>query len=230
LPPQPTKAVPQKAVANEEAEPSTRAFRTGPEGARKARRSRVVASRSAPGDRHADRPVPSVRISCIFRPMNRFGFDLHPQDVRWAAAEGVSEDVIAAVLLLHERPVDEIAPNLSPAELEKVIVLVGRNPRLYPPGIMDALEQRRGVLAPTPSVASTMAAKRDAGASGSAGHSSRRDKLPFRIRPDARQSPPEGAKSFEASRTPLEAVAAHVLTEHEQKYGIARRSRLVGYL
>jgi hypothetical protein len=51
---------------------------------------------------------------------------------RWAAAEGVSEDVIAAVLLLHQRSVDEIAPQLSAAELEKVIVLVGRSPRLYP--------------------------------------------------------------------------------------------------
>ena len=34
---------------------------------------------------------------------NRFGFDLYPKEVRWAAAEGVSEDVIAAVLLLHDR-------------------------------------------------------------------------------------------------------------------------------
>jgi hypothetical protein len=58
----------------------------------------------------------------------RFGFDLHPKDARWAAAESVNEDVIAAVLLLHERPVDEIAPKLSPAELEKVFVLVGRSP------------------------------------------------------------------------------------------------------
>jgi hypothetical protein len=31
--------------------------------------------------------------------------------VRWAAAEGVSETVIAAVLLLHERSVEEIAPH-----------------------------------------------------------------------------------------------------------------------
>ena len=29
------------------------------------------------------------------------------QDVRWAAAEGVSENVTAAVLLLHERSVNE---------------------------------------------------------------------------------------------------------------------------
>ena len=63
---------------------------------------------------------------------NRFGFDLYPKEVRWAAAEGVSEDVIAAVLLLHERSVEEIIPQLSPPELEKVIELVGRSPRLYP--------------------------------------------------------------------------------------------------
>ena len=36
-----------------------------------------------------------------FLPMtNRFGVLLRPEDVRWAAAEGVSETVIAAVLLL----------------------------------------------------------------------------------------------------------------------------------
>jgi hypothetical protein len=61
---------------------------------------------------------------------NRFGVDLHPKEVRWAAAEGVTEDVIAAVLLLHERSVEEIVPQLSPLELEKVIELVGRSPPL----------------------------------------------------------------------------------------------------
>jgi hypothetical protein len=63
---------------------------------------------------------------------NRFGLDLYPKEVRWAAAEGVSEDVIAAVLLLHERSVEEIVPQLSPLEPEKVIELAGRSPRLYP--------------------------------------------------------------------------------------------------
>jgi hypothetical protein len=75
--------------------------------------------------------------------MSRFGFELHPQDVRWAAAEGVSQDVIAAVLLLHERSVDEIAPQLSAAELEQTIVLVGRSPRLYARGTPEALENKR---------------------------------------------------------------------------------------
>jgi hypothetical protein len=78
---------------------------------------------------------------------NRFGVDLHPDSVHWAANEHVSETVIAAVLLLHERSVEEIVPQLSPAELEKVIELVGRSPRLYPPGILEALHLQRSLLA-----------------------------------------------------------------------------------
>jgi len=82
---------------------------------------------------------------------NRFGLVLHPKEVRWAAAESVSEDVIAAVLLLHERSVDKITPQLSAPELEQVINLVDRNPRLYPPGIVQALKQRRDLTARTSS-------------------------------------------------------------------------------
>ena len=81
---------------------------------------------------------------------NRFDIPLHPDDVRWAAAEGVSETVIAAVLLLHERSVKEIAAELSAAELEQVIKLVGRSPRVYPPGTLDALKQRRALVSPEP--------------------------------------------------------------------------------
>jgi hypothetical protein len=81
---------------------------------------------------------------------NRFGVVLHPDRLRWAAAEGVSEDVIAAVLLLHDRSVDEIVPQLAPAELEKVVVLVGRSPRLYARGTLEALEQRKSLPPPLP--------------------------------------------------------------------------------
>ena len=81
---------------------------------------------------------------------NRFGVLLHPDDVRWAAAEGVSEAIIAAVLLLHERSVKEIAAELSAAELEQVIKLVGRSPRVYAPGTLDALKQRRALVSPEP--------------------------------------------------------------------------------
>jgi hypothetical protein len=80
---------------------------------------------------------------------NCFGVLLHPDDVRWAAAKGVSEDVIAAVLLLHERSVDEIVPKLSAAELDQVIKLVGRSPRVYPPGTLEALKSKRNA-SPTP--------------------------------------------------------------------------------
>ena len=41
----------------------------------------------------------------------------------------------------------------EPLELEKVIVLVGRNPRLYPPGTLLALESKRAVLPPQPTKA-----------------------------------------------------------------------------
>ena len=57
--------------------------------------------------------------------------------------------VIAAVLLLHERSVKEIVPELSAAELEQVIMLVGRSPRVYPPGTLDALKSKRNA-SPTP--------------------------------------------------------------------------------
>jgi hypothetical protein len=73
---------------------------------------------------------------------NAFGVELHSESVRWAAAEGVSETVIAAVLLLHERSVDEIASKLRPDELEQVIKLVGRCPSSYPPGALDTLKAR----------------------------------------------------------------------------------------
>jgi hypothetical protein len=92
-----------------------------------------------------------VRRRNMFRRMtNRFGVDLHTESVRWAAAEGVSEDVIAAVLLLHEHSVDEIVPKLSALELEQVIKLVGRSPRIYPPGTLDTLKQRRTPPSPQP--------------------------------------------------------------------------------
>ena len=79
---------------------------------------------------------------------NRFDVDLSPEGLRWAAAESVSEDVIAAVLLLHERSVDEIAPRLNADELEQAIMLVGLTPRLYAPETLEALESKRAALPP----------------------------------------------------------------------------------
>jgi hypothetical protein len=54
-----------------------------------------------------------ARFWTIFLCMtNRFGVLIDPDDVRWAAAEGVTETVIAAVLLLHERSVEQIVAEL----------------------------------------------------------------------------------------------------------------------
>ena len=74
---------------------------------------------------------------------NAFGFALDDASVRRAAVEGVPETVIAAIYLLHERSVGEIAAKLRPDELEHVIGLVGRCPSCYPPGALDDLKSRR---------------------------------------------------------------------------------------
>jgi hypothetical protein len=54
---------------------------------------------------------------------------------------------------------------LSAAELEQVIKLVGRSPRLYPPGTLDALKQRKTLVSPPPSdsVPSNISAKNQVG-------------------------------------------------------------------
>ena len=52
---------------------------------------------------------------------NPYGITLDSASIRWAAAEGVPEVVIAATRLLHERSADEIASKLRPDELEKVV-------------------------------------------------------------------------------------------------------------
>jgi hypothetical protein len=76
--------------------------------------------------------------------------------VRWAAAEGVHETIIAAVLLLHERSVEEIASKLRPGELEHAIKLVGRCPSCYPPGTLDALKGRRHAPSPEPAASTSI--------------------------------------------------------------------------
>ena len=83
---------------------------------------------------------------------NAFGFVLDDTSVRRAAVEGVSQNVIAAIYLLHERSVGEVAAKLRPDELEHVIRLVGRC--CYPAGTLDALKSKR-VASPTHVVGST---------------------------------------------------------------------------
>ena len=86
---------------------------------------------------------------------NLFGIALDQASLRWAAAEGVTETVIAAVSLLHERSVEEIAGKLTPAELADVTRLVSRCPSCYPPGAYDALKALRNVAAEQPATRTT---------------------------------------------------------------------------
>jgi hypothetical protein len=82
---------------------------------------------------------------------NPFGITLDDASLRWAAAEGVSEAVIAAICLLDQKSVDEIVARLTTAELEQVIKIVGRCPRGYPSGAYDALKGKRNLASPQPS-------------------------------------------------------------------------------
>jgi hypothetical protein len=156
-----------------------------------------------------------VGVRYIFCYMtNRFGFELHPQDIRWAAAEGVSQDVIAAVLLLHERSVDEIAPQLSARELEQTIVLVGRSPRLYAPGTLEALESKKATLHVNASVVArenaaplnrALPERREASIYAGAGKPWGHHAQPPSGTPSAAQRrPPEQIKRGEASGAPAE--------------------------
>ncbi len=81
---------------------------------------------------------------------NSYGITLDDYSLRWAAAEGVSESVIAAICLLHETSVDEIVARLSLAELEQVVNIVGRSPSGYPPGVYAALKDKRNLIPPPP--------------------------------------------------------------------------------
>ncbi len=95
---------------------------------------------------------------------NPFGITLNDRSIRWAAAEGVPESVIAAICLLEDRGVDEIVAKLSPAELEQVVNIVGRSPSCYPHGVYAALKGKRNLASPQPQTAPTpaVAAKQQA--------------------------------------------------------------------
>jgi len=81
---------------------------------------------------------------------NAFGVVLDSAGMRRAAAEGVPETVMAAIYLLHERGVDEVAAKLGPDELGHVIRLVSRCPSCYPPGTLEALKVRSPAPSPEP--------------------------------------------------------------------------------
>ena len=86
---------------------------------------------------------------------NLFGIALDQASLRWGAAEGVSEIVIAAVSLLHKQSVEEIAGKLTLAELADVTRLVSRCPGCYPPGAYDALKAWRNAATERPATRTT---------------------------------------------------------------------------
>ncbi len=55
---------------------------------------------------------PAYREGLIWAMGNPYGITLDDASLRWAAAEGVSESVIAAICLLGEMSVDEIVARL----------------------------------------------------------------------------------------------------------------------
>jgi hypothetical protein len=86
---------------------------------------------------------------------NPYGITLDESSIRWAAAEGVSETIIAAVLLLHEKSVDEVAAKLKPDELAHAVRFVSRCPTCYPPGTLAALRSLASKSQPQRTSAST---------------------------------------------------------------------------
>jgi hypothetical protein len=133
---------------------------------------------------------------------NAFAVELHSESVRWAAAEGVSQTVIAAVLLLHERSVDEIASKLRPGELEQVIKLVGRCPSCYPAGALDALKARYPER-PSASTLMKPVAEGQPGLTSRAEHLRRLERTSVRVvnGADAEQSTLEHAGCADACQT-----------------------------
>ncbi len=82
---------------------------------------------------------------------NPYEITLDEASLRWAAAEGVSEAVIAAIHLLHaERSVDDVVARLTTAELGQVVDIIGRSPNCYPPGAYGALKAKRDLASPSP--------------------------------------------------------------------------------
>jgi len=158
---------------------------------------------------------------------NRFGVLLYRDDVRWAAAEGVSESVIAAVLLLHERSVQQIVAELSAAELEQVIKLVGRSPRAYPPGTLDALKQGRALVLPEPpqrsgeSIRSEVPAEKQHARTRGAEPRGQ----PSRGQPCARGADPRGqpGKAGTCAGTRNETARRRVIVEDLMKAGLSIR-------
>ena len=116
---------------------------------------------------------------------NPYGITLDDRSLRWAAAEGVPESVIAAICLLPVRSVDEIVARLSPAELGEVVNIVGRSPSCYPPGAYATRKGKRDLASPPP----------------------RADSRPLKVAANERPRPPQKATALrQLARQPQKAT------------------------
>jgi hypothetical protein len=91
-----------------------------------------------------------IRRKTIFGLMsNPYCVVLDEASLRWAAAEGVCEAVIAAICLLETKSVNEIVARLTPVELEQVIKIVGQG-RYDALKVTDAHQSRSPLSELTP--------------------------------------------------------------------------------
>jgi hypothetical protein len=75
---------------------------------------------------------------------NRYGITLDHTWTEWAAKQGVSQTVAAALYLISEnRKIYEVVAKLTPSEIERVIDIVQRWPDCFPPGVLAALDHNR---------------------------------------------------------------------------------------
>jgi hypothetical protein len=93
-------------------------------------------------------PQPAERRSATERATtNPYGIALNRAWTEWAAKQGVSETIAAAVYLLSEnRKAEAVVGKLNPSELEQVIDVIGHQPDRFPRGTLAALQDSR----PTP--------------------------------------------------------------------------------
>ena len=72
---------------------------------------------------------------------NPYGITLSRVWTEWAAKQGVSETIAAALYLLSEnRKAEEVLVKLTPGEMERMIAFVQRWPDHFPPGALVALK------------------------------------------------------------------------------------------
>ena len=111
-----------------------------------------------------------------------------------------------------------IVPKLSAVELEQVIKLVGRSPRVYPPGTLDKLKQRRTSTSPQPPSVSgpgDLAIKEPAGRTARA--RGRDTRLPPRLGAGG-HSP----QSINGSGSPQAALTAYRTREHLEGHEVEK--------